>query len=130
MQHTKVIVSMLLVCSTLLYGDEFYRIVFGHSIPQPSVQQRKAQADNDVCPIDPPLGADVFVVIVDGVRFRRLGLWSRMSAYSKQEARKYIASGGKVDEALSDHMQLLVCGTDEVDDPRVVELKARVATKA
>jgi len=112
-----------------LYGDEFFRIVFGHSATQPPVQQQ-AQEDTDVCPIDPPLGANVFVVIVDGDRFRRLGLWSKMNDNAKQEARLYIVSGGKVDTALTDRMQLLVCGTSNANDPRVVELKARMATIA
>ena len=121
MQHTRVILNILLFCSASLHADEMFHFVFGEGATNSVVKQQEKQTC-DVCPINPPLGKDVFVVIVEADRFKRLGLWSKMDDVSKQEAYDYFTRGA-VEDALSEKTQLLVCGTEDVNDARIVQIK-------
>ncbi len=125
MQHIMVILSIVLFCSSPLHADEMFDFVFGKGAPKPATKSH-AKLIFDVCPINPPLGKDVFVVIVEANRFRRLGLWSKMDDALKQEAHAYFARGA-VEDSFNGKTQLLVCGTEDVNDPRIGEIRRCLA---
>ena len=114
MHCNKGIISIALLCTSLVYAQDCW--FFG---TQPVL---KPVAQEYVCPIDPPLGHEVYIVLIDDNRFQRLGVWSQLTLARKELVHSYIDRVGGVTKNICHQLIFLACGVTSEKDPRFIQL--------